>query len=97
MSLHTIKHPVQILGLLYENQHCVKIVFEKLLEFYGLHNRLSVSTICRSIEKLKDTCSVEDQKIEKYTRSARSQQNINSVPENVAEDPEMSIRRRSYQ
>jgi hypothetical protein len=97
MASYTIQQRVQIVELFYENKRSVKSVYRKLREFYGLHNRPTESTIGRIVKKFQETGSVEDQKSKKYSRSGRSQENIDLVRESVAEDPEMSIRRRSQQ
>lgn len=97
MSTYSNQQRVQIVELYYENERSIRTVFRKLRKFYGRHNRPSESTINQIIQKFQETGSVEDKRSEKYSRSGRSEENIDLVVASVVEDPKMSISRRSQQ
>lgn len=97
MSTYSTEQRVQIVELFYENGRSVKNVYRKLRQFYGRHNRPSESTINQIIKRFQQTGSVEDKKTEKYARRGRSKNHIDLVYASIAEDPEMSIDRRSQQ
>ncbi|KZC14917.1 hypothetical protein WN55_07967 [Dufourea novaeangliae] len=97
MALYTIQKRVQIVELFYENERSVKNVYRKLRDIYGRHKRPSETTINRIVKNFQQTGSVEDKRVKKYSRSGRSQEHVDFVSESVAEDPGMSISRRSQQ
>ena len=86
---------IQMVEAYYENNRSVKNAFRKLRDIYGRHNRPSESTIHRIVERFQRTGSVADDRVQNYSRSGRSQEHIDFVHKSVAEEPEMSISRRS--
>lgn len=55
------------------------------------------SLLMELLKKFQVTSFMKNQKSEKYSRSDRSQENVNLVLESFAKDPEMSLRLRSQQ
>lgn len=53
--------------------------YRKLIYIYGQHNRSSENTNNRIVERFQPTGSIEDEKVEIYSRSLRSQENIDLV------------------
>lgn len=68
-----------------------------LRPIYGLHNRPSEQTINAIVTKFRTQFTLLDIKPTTRMRTVRTEENIASVSESVAEDREMSIRRRSQQ
>lgn len=97
MYSYTNNQRIQIVDFYDENNRLVKNVFRKLRDIYGWHNRPSESTIRRIVEIFQRTGSLEDERVQKYSGSGRSQEHIDLVRKSDAEDPKMSISRRSQQ
>ena len=97
MERYTVEQRIQIIELFYENGRSNKNVFRKLRDFYPRHNRPTEATIGNIVKKFRETGSVKDKETPIRLRSGRSQEHIDMVRESVAEDPRMSIPRRSQQ
>ena len=64
---------------------------------YGLHNRPTTQAVGNIVKKFKETGVVTNIKRLVHRRLARSAENIAFVSENVAEEPYVSIPRRSQE
>lgn len=81
-------------GLAHNPIHCWIIL---LRDIYCQHNCLSGSTIKQIVKWFKYSCSVEDQRVEKYSGSDRRQEHIDLVREIVVEESTMSTSPRTQQ
>uniref|UniRef100_A0A1L8EI80 Putative transposable element n=3 Tax=Haematobia irritans TaxID=7368 RepID=A0A1L8EI80_HAEIR len=97
MNRLTNEQRLQIIEFYYQNQCSVRNVFRALRPIYGLHNRPSEQTINAIVTKFRTHFTLLDIKPTTRMRTVRTEENIASVSESVAEDREMSIRRRSQQ
>ncbi|XP_075157741.1 uncharacterized protein LOC142231007 [Haematobia irritans] len=97
MNRLTNEQRLQIIEFYYQNQCSVRNVFRALRPIYGLHNRPSEQTINAIVTKFRTQFTLLDIKPTTRMRTVRTEENIASVSESVAEDREMSIRRRSQQ
>ena len=97
MNRLTNEQRLQIIEFYYQNQCSVRNVFRALRPIYGLHNRSSEETINAIVTKFRTQFTLLDIKPTTRMRTVRTEENIASVSESVAEDREMSIRRRSQQ
>ena len=90
MERLTPQQRLQIVQLYYENGRSVKSVYRALRPIYGVHNRPTERAIRHTIGKLENNLSLLDDTRPIRPRTART-------VENIAADPEESIRRRSQQ
>ncbi|XP_073832543.1 uncharacterized protein [Musca autumnalis] len=97
MNRLTNEQRLQIIEFYYQNQCSVRNVFRALRPIYGLHNRPSEQTINAIVTKFRTQFTLLDIKPTTRMRTVRTEENIASVSESVAEDREMSIRRGSQQ
>ena len=97
MESYTIQQRIEIVELYYENGRSARSVFRKLRDFHPRHNRPSEQQIGNIVRKFQETGSVKDRERHQYARAGRSDENIATVSDSVAEDPNMSISRRSQQ
>lgn len=73
---------------------------EMVVLYFGNYAMFMVDTIVQLNNKLVILCgngSVQDRERRRYARTGRSEENIAAVSDSVADDPNMSISRRSQQ
>ena len=97
MERLTIEQRVKVIEAYYENGRSNRNAFRALRDFFGQHNRPTESAIGKIVRKFKQTGSVADMKTPLRARLRRSAENIAAVRENVAEDPDTSIRHRAQE
>ena len=97
MERLTPQQRLQIVQLYYENRRSVKSVYRALRPIYGVHNRPTKRTIRHTIGKLDNNLTLLDDTRPIRPRTAQTVENIATVNESFAKDPEESIRRRSQQ
>ena len=82
MDRLTITQRIKIIKTYYKNGGLATATYRALKENYGLHNRATTQAIGKIVKKFEKTGS-------------RSAENISIVTESFAEDPNISIPRRS--
>lgn len=97
MANLSINQRLKVVEAYYENGRSNKSAFRALREFFGPHNRPTESAIGKIVKKFKETGSVDDVKRPVRGRARRSIENIAAVREDVAENPNTSIRHRAQQ
>jgi transposase len=88
---------VKVVEAYYRNGCSSTNAFRELRDFFGQHNRPTISAIVKIVNKFKETGSVADVKTPTRARLRRSDENIAAVRENVAENPDTSIRHRAQE
>lgn len=95
MDRLTTAQRVKIVQLVYRNNNSVRTVYRNLREDYGQFNRPTERTIRNVVKKFEETGSIGDRLRPAQRRGVRLAENIAAVRESVAEEPGVSIRRRS--
>lgn len=85
----------RILGIYIQNGNNILQTWRDLRPIYGQHNRPTEANIRLLIKKFDETYSLCDAPRVSYTRSVRTDETIAAVNESVAEDANVSIRRRA--
>lgn len=97
MNAISLENRIKIIQIHYENGRSVKTTFRKIIDIFGRYNRPSEPAIKNLVEKFESTGSVQNARTSTHTRSGRSTENIADVSDSVADQPNLSIRRRSQQ
>lgn len=97
MNRLTPEQRLQIIEFYYQNSSSVKNVFRALRPFYGRHNRPTEQAIQAIVTKFQTSFTLLDINPPTRIHRVRTEENIAAVSASVAEDREMSIRRRSQQ
>jgi Helix-turn-helix domain (DUF4817) len=97
MERYTLQQRLQIIKIYYQNSCSVTVTLRKLTPIFGRHNRPNKTTIQRLVQKFESTFSLQNVPVPVRQRNARSEENIAAVRESVANDPNVSIPRRSQQ
>ena len=93
----SITQHIKIIKTYYKNGDSAIATYHALRGNYGLHNRPTTQTINKIVKKFKETGVVPNIGRLAHHRFARSAENIAIVSENVAEDPNVLIPRRSQE
>jgi len=88
---------LQIIQLYYENERFTRNVFRAFRATYGPHNQPTEHTIRKTIDKFETQYSLLDNTRSNRPHPARNEENIVAVAENVRNDGDESIQRRSQQ
>lgn len=86
-----------MIKIYYQNSCSITITIRKLTPIFGRYNRPDKRTIERLVKKFESTFSLQNVPVPVSQRNARSEENIAAVRESVANDPNVSIPRRSQQ
>ena len=97
MEHFSLEQRVLIIKTFYANRSSVAETLQKLRPIFGRNHTPWRLTVTCLVDKFEQHGFVTDQRVSHCSRSARSEQNIQSVHESVAEDPKLSTRRRSQQ
>ena len=97
MDRLTITQRIKIIKTYYKNGDSATATYRALRGDYGLHNRPTTQAIGKIVKKFEETGAVTNIVRPVHHRFARSAENIAAVSESVAEDPNVSIPRRSQE
>ena len=97
MDRYTLAQRIEIVKIHYKNGEHIANTIRKVRTVFGHHQAPSRTAIVKLIDKFERLGQVSDVKTPTRTRSARSTENIAAVAESVAENPGLSISRRSQE